>query len=191
MGRCSGRTPEREQLGRGPVRPGNCDHTVRITQRQSTVLWQAVSQRVISVPQESSMTKMASTLFSNYIRIGMDVEGPSGLLSIGAALAPMFTAPECARVQQQAPQDQSLESLIGWLGGAARNALPRHRWPMYDNLLRKLLEQAQLTSLRRRGLGSNVGRTIIVPLSHIDASLRVSSTRNGQSMFQTRGADLA
>ena len=67
IGRCSGRHPE-ELFGQHNQRPRNCTAPVKITQRQSSVLWQSQTSRVITVPTEDPMTKYIEKLFLNQLR---------------------------------------------------------------------------------------------------------------------------
>ena len=60
--RCSGRHPQ-ELSGLHLERPRNCDAKARITQRQSSVLWQSQISRVITVPMEDEMVKYIEKFF--------------------------------------------------------------------------------------------------------------------------------
>jgi len=140
LGKCSARRPEMKDSA-GLQRHYNCDSKVKITQRQSTILWQSATARVISVPTDDSMGKLIDTLFTNQIKAasGSDIKE---ILKFGNlvynsmnSVAALYT-----RLGKAAPLDADVNYLIQWIEHS-RAAAPSHKWHLIDQLVRELIDQ--------------------------------------------------
>jgi len=156
LGRCSARRPEKKGEA-GLQRPNDCDSKVKITQRQSTILWQSVTERVISVPNEDSMGKLIDTLFKNQIRahLSSDINeilkrGKMFFDSINS-VAQLYT-----RLGKQAPSDMDVNHLIQWIE-ETRTGIPSHQWYLIDQLVRDLIDDNTVSTFQNTWMRLSMG----------------------------------
>ena len=132
VGKCSGRHPEK-RAEMGTNRPMDCEQKARITQRQSTILWQSSSQRVISVPTDDKMGELINALMSIHLTttpdINESIEMGKMLNSTNDKVTPL-----CNRLDYASPNDSEIIGLIQWMEVIVRSSTSLHKHYLIDKL---------------------------------------------------------
>ena len=144
LGPCSGRHPERRD---SLLRPG-CANKLRakLTQRQSTILWQSISQKVISVPSENPTRKFIEELFPILI---VNRTLFATILGFGQSIATAGTHhPVYARLGVLTPSDPDLDALIAWMVLIQLPSTPAHLHSKMYTLITRICDSGDIGEFR-------------------------------------------
>ncbi len=138
VGKCTGRHPEK-RAEMGTSRPRDCKQKAKITQRQSTILWQSSSQRVISVPTDDKMGELINALMSTQLTTQPDIDAH---IETGKILysAQDSISSLCSRLSFPVPSDDDVKGLLQWMEIVIRGATSLHKHPLLDKLVIQILK---------------------------------------------------
>jgi hypothetical protein len=137
---CSGRSPEKEAEVALRL-PNTCTATPKITQRQSTILWQSTTQSVISTPMEDSLKKLISEFFGTNIRTGADLQAT--IIGVGASIPgdPDDLFAETGMQGSPKPEDDDLLGLLNYIWVVTKPGTEPHRQPYLIALCRHTVKE--------------------------------------------------
>ena len=136
IGKCSGRHPEKKG-DLGTNRPMDCELKAKITQRQSTILWQSASERVISVPTDDKLGDLMKTLLSVQMTNQPDF---NKILELGRALSTIADLESlCSRLGFTVPTEEVLCDLLNWIEVIVRTSTREHNKYLVDKIAINIL----------------------------------------------------
>lgn len=125
--KCFGRRPEKERDGESLLYE-DCDSPTKVTLRQSTVLWQSITQSVISTPQDDPLETLTFKFYGRRIGHGKTVDQTFGGISpCEETLQELFDESTMTGIQR--PDDPDLQRILTHIYGEKRMDIPRSQWP--------------------------------------------------------------
>jgi len=145
IGKCSGRHPEKRG-DMGINRPMDCELKAKITQRQSTILWQSASERVISVPTDDKLGDLMKTLLSIQMTSEPDF---NKIIELGRAVSKAADlAPLCSRLEFPVPTEGRVCNLLSWIEVIVRGNTRAHQRYMLDKIVTNILTNQSIAEFQ-------------------------------------------
>jgi hypothetical protein len=192
--KCTGRRPEKEEDG-GLTHRDDCANRPKVTLRQSAVLWQSVTQSVISTPKDDPLKKLIFEFYGRTIRNGFTMDETFEGQPNEETLQELSEENRMGGVQ--VPDDPEAKRILTHIWRTKRLDTDRHLWPTLIELCRRAAESGA-NEFRRswEGLSSTESKSATkdsfnsefrAMMDHGDLPSFLEDPSTGRRVFQMDG----